>query len=110
MGAMPFSPGDLVHVASLGTGTVREVRNHDRYLVALKGRAVEVKGDQLTAQAAPRVVILLASSRESLRSFRLFPTPLGMFRKRPWTSAGTRSRTSSMWRSVERRRTPQLMS
>ncbi len=51
---MGFSPGDLVHVAGLGKGTVREVRNGERYLVEVKGRSVEVKGDQLTVQAAAR--------------------------------------------------------
>src|SRR5687768_16990391 len=51
---MGFSPGDLVHVAGLGKGTVREVRNGERYLVEVKGRSVEVRGDQLTVQAAPR--------------------------------------------------------
>lgn len=51
---MPFAPGDLVHVAGLGKGTVREVRNGERYLVDLKGRALVTTGDQLTLQDAPR--------------------------------------------------------
>jgi DNA mismatch repair protein MutS2 len=46
---MPFSPGDDVHVAALGKGVVREVRNGHRYLVELKGRSVVVAEAQLTA-------------------------------------------------------------
>jgi DNA mismatch repair protein MutS2 len=45
---MPYLPGDHVHVASLGKGIVREVRNGDRYLVELKGRALVVDARQLT--------------------------------------------------------------
>lgn len=51
---MAFAPGDLVHVAGLGKGTVREARNSERYLVDLKGRAIVTTGDQLTLQEAPR--------------------------------------------------------
>ena len=47
---MPFRPGDSVHVAGLGKGTVREVRNGDRYLVEVKGRALVASGSQLTVQ------------------------------------------------------------
>jgi len=46
---MPFSPGDPVHVAALGKGIVREVRNEHRYLIELKARSVVVAEDQLTA-------------------------------------------------------------
>lgn len=42
MSRIPFKPGDRVHVAALGTGTIREVRNNDRCLVEIKGRAVLV--------------------------------------------------------------------
>ena len=35
-------PGDHVHVASLGKGIIREVRNGGRYLVEIKGRAILV--------------------------------------------------------------------
>ncbi len=45
---MGFSAGDAVHVRALGSGVVREVRNADRYLVDIKGRAIVVSGDQLT--------------------------------------------------------------
>jgi DNA mismatch repair protein MutS2 len=51
---VPFLPGDLVHVAILGKGVVREVRNGDRYLVEVKGRSLVARGDQLTPQDAPR--------------------------------------------------------
>src|SRR5687768_13788692 len=53
-GVMPFVPGDLVHVAGLGKGTVREVRNGERYLVDVKGRSLVTTGDQLTLQESPR--------------------------------------------------------
>ena len=49
-----FSPGSLVHVAGLGKGTVREVRNGDRYLVEVKGRSLVTTGDQLTLQESGR--------------------------------------------------------
>ena len=45
---MTFAPGDPVHVAALGKGIVREVRNAGRYLVELRGRSVVVAGSQLT--------------------------------------------------------------
>jgi DNA mismatch repair protein MutS2 len=43
----PFAVGDLVHVASLGKGTVREIRGR-RYLVEIKGRSLLVNASQLT--------------------------------------------------------------
>lgn len=43
-----YQPGDHVHVASFGKGIVREVRNHGRYLVEVKGRAMEVADSQLS--------------------------------------------------------------
>jgi DNA mismatch repair protein MutS2 len=46
---MAFEPGDEVHVAALGKGNVREVRNGGRYLVELKGRSVVAVESQLTA-------------------------------------------------------------
>jgi DNA mismatch repair protein MutS2 len=42
-----FAPGARVHVAGLGTGIVREVRNGRRYLIEVKGRAMEVSADRL---------------------------------------------------------------
>ena len=50
---MPFAPGDEVHVAALGKGVVREVRNGGRYLVELKGRSIVVAEAQLSA-VSPR--------------------------------------------------------
>ena len=46
---MSFAPGDEVHVAALGKGVVREVRNRGRYLVELKGRSIIAAERQLTA-------------------------------------------------------------
>lgn len=54
MRIMPFVPGDFVHVAALGKGTIREVRNGDRYLVDVKGRSLVTTGDQLTLQKESR--------------------------------------------------------
>jgi DNA mismatch repair protein MutS2 len=42
-----YAPGDRVHIATLGTGVVREVRNGGRYLVELKGQSVVVAASQL---------------------------------------------------------------
>jgi DNA mismatch repair protein MutS2 len=49
-----FTPGDCVHVAGLGTGTVREARNGGRYVVEIKGRTVIVDGGQLEQATTPR--------------------------------------------------------
>jgi DNA mismatch repair protein MutS2 len=51
---MPFAPGDPVHVASLGKGVVREVRNSGTFLVEVKGHALVVTTGQLTRQEPPR--------------------------------------------------------
>jgi DNA mismatch repair protein MutS2 len=50
---MPFAPGDDVHVAAMGKGVVREVRNGGRYLVELKGRSIVATEAQLSA-VSPR--------------------------------------------------------
>jgi DNA mismatch repair protein MutS2 len=42
-----FAAGDRVHVAALGTGVVREVRNGGRCLVELKGRSIVVDAASL---------------------------------------------------------------
>ena len=47
-----FVGGDRVHVARLGTGVIREVRNGRRYLVEIKGRTLVIAGNQLE-RAAP---------------------------------------------------------
>ena len=46
---MPFRPGDRVHIASLGTGVVREARNRGRYVVEIKGQSFVVQAAQLSA-------------------------------------------------------------
>lgn len=46
---MSFKAGDHVHVANLGKGIVREVRNSGRYLVELKGRSILLAEGQLRA-------------------------------------------------------------
>lgn len=50
---MTFAPGDEVHVAALGKGVVRELRNGGRYLVELKGRSIVAAAAQLSA-VSPR--------------------------------------------------------
>jgi DNA mismatch repair protein MutS2 len=42
-----FQPGDRVHIATLGTGVVRDVRNGGRYVVELKGRTFVVAAAQM---------------------------------------------------------------
>lgn len=37
---MTFAPGDRVHLAGLGTGTIREPRGGGRYAINIKGRIV----------------------------------------------------------------------
>ena len=49
-----FAPGDDVHVAALGTGVIREVRNGGRYLVEVKGRSIVASEAQLTAVSGGR--------------------------------------------------------
>jgi DNA mismatch repair protein MutS2 len=65
---MTFAPGDPVHVAALGKGIVREVRNAGRYLVELRGRSVVVAGSQLTAvdsaRTPRRAIPSVADNRE----------------------------------------------
>lgn len=46
---MGFAAGDPVHVRSLGTGVVREVRNAGNYLVEIKGASLVVAANQLEA-------------------------------------------------------------
>ena len=42
-----FVAGDRVHLPTLGTGIVREVRNGGRYVIEIKGRMMVVAGSQL---------------------------------------------------------------
>jgi DNA mismatch repair protein MutS2 len=51
---MTFSSGDVVHVAALGKGIVRDVRNGGRYRVEIKGRLLDVAGTQLTLSSPGR--------------------------------------------------------
>ena len=51
---MAFAPGDRVHLAGIGTGTVREARSGDRYAVNIKGRVVVAAGRDLEAAAPGR--------------------------------------------------------
>jgi DNA mismatch repair protein MutS2 len=55
-------PGDRVHVAALGTGIVREVRNGGRFLIELKGRSIVVAAADLKpAQPARRASVARTS-------------------------------------------------
>ena len=47
-GSRRFAAGDQVHVASIGKGVVREVRNGGRYLVEVKARQMVATETQLT--------------------------------------------------------------
>lgn len=51
---MTFSPGDLVHLAGLGTGAVLEIRGRDRYAIDIKGRVVVAAARDLQRADAPR--------------------------------------------------------
>jgi DNA mismatch repair protein MutS2 len=51
---MAFAPGDRVHIASFGTGVVREARNAGRYTVEIKGRTMIVAASQLEPAAPER--------------------------------------------------------
>jgi dsDNA-specific endonuclease/ATPase MutS2 len=48
-----FIGGDRVHVPGVGTGTVREVRNGGRYLVAIKERTFVLDGSRLESVSPP---------------------------------------------------------
>jgi DNA mismatch repair protein MutS2 len=48
-----YSPGDRVHIATLGTGIVREVRNGGRYLVDIKGQSIVVSAARLERAPHP---------------------------------------------------------
>jgi len=49
-----FLPGDRVHVVTLGTGVVRQVRSRGWYVVELKGRSVVVSGATLEPASVAR--------------------------------------------------------
>lgn len=69
--AMTFAPGEQVHVAALGKGVVREVRNGGRYLVELKGRSIVATEAQLSA-VSPRKQ---AASSDAMPSTTSVPDP-----------------------------------
>jgi DNA mismatch repair protein MutS2 len=70
---MTFAAGDEVHVAALGKGVVREVRNGGRYLVELKGRTIFAVEAQLTA-VSPRKRPALSDAPASQGSATDAPT------------------------------------
>lgn len=70
---MTFAPGDEVHVAALGKGVVREVRNGERYLVELKGRSIVAVEAQLSA-VSPRKRQPLSDALASKTSVSESPT------------------------------------
>ena len=49
-----FSPGDRVHLAGIGTGTLRGARGAGRYAVEIKGRVVIAAARDLELAAAKR--------------------------------------------------------
>lgn len=51
---MTFAPGDRVHIPGIGTGTVRETRNPNRYVVEIKGRSMIVGAGALTRAGQER--------------------------------------------------------
>ena len=72
---MTFEPGDPVHVAALGKGIVREVRNGGRYVVEIKGRSLIVAGSQLAPSASARTPWLPPSSIKACWKYDAGPSP-----------------------------------
>jgi DNA mismatch repair protein MutS2 len=70
-----FVPGDRVHIAALGTGVVRELRNGGRYVIELKGRSVVVAGSQLTAAPERRAAKRLAQATRAPDPADVAPAP-----------------------------------
>ena len=68
-----YRPGDRVHIAALGTGVVREVRNGGRYLIELKGRSMVVAGSQL--EPAPERRVTKMPPAKTRAPDRVDPTP-----------------------------------
>ena len=62
-----FTPGDRVHVAALGTGVVREVRNGGRFLIELKGRSVVVAAKDLQSAEPGRRRSVARSTQHAAR-------------------------------------------
>ena len=70
-----FVAGDRVHVATLGTGVVREVRNGGRYLIELKGRSMVVAGSQLQLAPERRAAKQHPEGRRATDSAAVIPGP-----------------------------------
>lgn len=70
-----FVPGDRVHIAMLGTGIVREVRNGGRYLIELKGRSMVVAGSQLEPAPERRATKRPAAKTSASDPAAETPTP-----------------------------------
>jgi dsDNA-specific endonuclease/ATPase MutS2 len=51
---MSFAPGDRVHFAGLGTGTIIESRGADRYAVDIRGKVVVASSNQLEPAESKR--------------------------------------------------------
>jgi DNA mismatch repair protein MutS2 len=63
-----FARGDRVHVAALGTGVVRDVRNGGRFLIELKGRSIVVAAADLKpAQPARRPPVAAPGTEHAAR-------------------------------------------
>jgi DNA-nicking Smr family endonuclease len=50
---MTFAPGDRVHLAGLGTGTIREARGAGRYAIDIKGRIIIAAAGDLEPAGPP---------------------------------------------------------
>ena len=70
-----FVAGDRVHVATLGTGIVREARNGGRYLIELKGRSMVVAGSQLEPAPERRAAKHRAAERQPTKTSGTDPAP-----------------------------------
>ena len=70
-----FVAGDRVHVATLGTGIVREARNGGRYLIELKGRSMVVAGSQLERAPEGRAAKHRAAKRQPTKTSGTDPAP-----------------------------------
>ena len=77
-----FVAGDRVHVATLGTGIVREARNGGRYLIELKGRSMVVAGSQLERAPERRVAKHRAANRRPTQTRATDPATLTPARSR----------------------------
>ena len=64
-----------MHVATLGTGVVREVRNGGRYLIELKGRSMVVAGSQLELAPERRAAKPPPERRSATDSAAVIPVP-----------------------------------